>query len=90
MERANRHSAPSSGAQVFDFDEALFASCPAETRNELLREAGLLAAVFAPNGEPGALERMALQLSAGDRDAEMGRHHARRLAAALKRLARAA
>lgn len=51
-------------------------------------EARLLAGVFAPGGEADALTRMAAQLSAGERDGEMDRAHARLLAAALKRLAR--
>ena len=48
----------------------------------------MLAGVFAPDGGARGLMRMADQLSAGTRDAEMDRAHARRLAAALKRLAR--
>jgi hypothetical protein len=55
-----------------------------------LREARLLASAFAPKASARGLRRMAAQLSAGARDAQMGRAHARRLAAALKRLAKAA
>lgn len=53
-----------------------------------MMEARLLAGVFAPHGDATALERIAIQLSAGERDGEMDRAHARRVAAALKRLAR--
>lgn len=76
--------------EVLDFDEALLDACAPGLRADLLREAELLASAFAPCGGAGALRRMASQLSAGQQDGEMGRHHARRLAAALKRLARAA
>lgn len=61
-----------------------------EVRADLLREARLLAGVFAPDGDAAKLRSMTEQLNSGARDAEMDRHHARRLAAALKRLAEAA
>jgi hypothetical protein len=77
-------------AQIIDFDEALLDACPAPQRNEVMREAELLAQAFAPGADAERLRRMADQLSTGQRDAEMGRAHARRLAAALKRLAKAA
>lgn len=73
--------------EIVDFDDALLDACAAAVRTDLLVEARLLAGVFAPTGDPAALKRMAAQLSAGERDAEMDRSHARRLAAALKRLA---
>ena len=76
--------------QVVDFDEWLFDAFPPEDRYELIREAQLLASVFAPNGGAADLRRMATQLSAGERDAEIGRAHARRLAAALRFLEKAA
>jgi len=80
---------PASGAcEVVDFDEALFDACSAEVRADLLAEARLLAGVFAPGADGAALGKLAGQLSAGERDAEIGRAHARRLASALKRLAR--
>lgn len=71
-----------------DFDAAMLDACKPEIRADLLREARLLADVFAPEGGASALVGMADQLSAGSRDGEMERAHARRLAAALKRLAR--
>lgn len=63
-------------------------ACPPEVQADLMMEARLLAGVFAPHGDATALERIAIQLSAGERDGEMDRAHARRVAAALKRLAR--
>lgn len=65
-------------------------ACSPGVLADLMTEAQLLAGVFAGGAGPGALERMAIQLSAGERDAEMDRSHARRLAAALRRLARSA
>lgn len=90
MEGSRRHSAGGESADVIDFDEALLNACAPEIRADLMLEARLLAGVFAPNGSADALARMARQLSAGERDAEMDRAHARRIAAALKRLAREA
>jgi hypothetical protein len=87
MGHPHRHESPKGPCQVIDFDEALLNACPLDVRTELMAEARLLAGVFAPGGG-GALERMATQLSAGERDREMQRAHARRLAAALRRLAR--
>jgi len=76
--------------EVFDFDEALLNACAPWLRADLLTEAELVAEVFAPSGRREDLEGMAAQLSAGQRDAEMDRCHARKLAAALRHLARAA
>jgi hypothetical protein len=90
MAQTNENIRRGPPAEIVDFDEALLDSCEPRTKAELLREAQLLAGVFAPSGEASALVRMAAQLSAGERDAEMDRAHARRLAAALKRLARRA
>lgn len=74
--------------EVIDFDEALLDARPAEEKAELLTEARMLAQAFAPEGDLAQLERMALTLSSGARDAEMGRAHARKLAAALRHLIR--
>ena len=90
MERPHRQETGRPTGQIVDFDEAMLDACPAEDRDNLLNEAHLLASVFAPGGTRADLQGIAAQLSGGVRDAEMGRHHARRLAAALKRLARAA
>jgi hypothetical protein len=87
MGHPRRHEGSSEPCQVIDFDEALLNACPPEVQSELMTEARLLAGVFAPGGGR-ALDHMARQLSAGERDGEIHRAHARRLAAALKRLAR--
>lgn len=81
---------PHGACQVYDFDHALLAACPAGRKADLLLEAELLAGVFAPGGDRRELERMAAQLSHGERDDEMSRAHARLLAAALRHLAHAA
>lgn len=87
MGHPRRHQDPKGPCEVIDFDQALLNACSPEVRTELMAEARLLAGVFAPGGGGSALERMAIQLSAGERDGEMHRAHARRLAAALRRLA---
>lgn len=88
MGHPRRNDAGREACRVLDFDDALLNACAPETRSDLLIEARLLAGVFAPRGQADALTRMAAQLSAGERDSEMDRAHARLLAAALKRLAR--
>jgi len=76
--------------EILDFDAALLDACSPELRADLLAEARLLAGVFAPSAGPEGMEAMAAQFSAVVRDPEISRVHARRIAAALKRLARAA
>lgn len=88
MARASEQSKTRRTGEIVDFDEAFLDACDPHLRAELLMEAQLLAGVFAPGGDSVSLRAMAVQLSAGARDAEMERAHARRLAAALKRLAR--
>jgi len=90
MPRPRQYEGPPEACEIVDFDEVLLDACPAALRADLMTEAELLAGVFAPGREPEALERIAARLSAGQRDGEMNRAHARRLAAALKRLARKA
>jgi hypothetical protein len=90
MGNPRRDEGPRGPCEVIDFDGALLDACSADVRADLLLEAKLLAGVFAPAGDPGSLAKMAAQLSAGERDAEMDRAHARRLAAALKHLAKSA
>ena len=75
--------------EVIDFDEVLLDSCDPEERADLLTEARILAYAFSDTGAAADLEEMARTLSAGRRDSEMGRAHARKLAAALRRLAKA-
>jgi hypothetical protein len=75
-------------AEIVDFDEVWLDRLAPERRADLLAEARLLARVFAPRDEAEALQAMARALSAGAKDREMDRRHARGLAAALRRLAR--
>ena len=88
MGRPRTYPAGRESAEIIDFDEALLNACGPEIRADLMLEARLLAGVFAPDGTAEALVRLARRLSVGARDAEMDRAHARRIAAALKRLAR--
>lgn len=90
MQRALRRPRPQPGAEIIDFDEALLDACPADVRAELLTEARMLARAFAPDGRADQLEAMAQALSCGKRDGWMGRARARKMAAALRRLARQA
>lgn len=86
---SDHHIKSSSRAcKIVDFDTIMLQACKAEILSDLLREARLVAGVFAPGGDAGELLKLADQLSSGFRDDEMDRVHARRLAAALKRLAR--
>ena len=75
-------------AEILDFDEALLQACPAGLRAELMSEASLLAQAFAPEGRPAQLESMAVALTRGAQSPDMNRGRARRLAAALRNLAR--
>jgi hypothetical protein len=75
-------------AEVVDFDDALLEACSPDLRADLLAEAAMLAQAFAPEGDPEHLTAIAHALSSGERDGEMDGHHARRLAAALRHLAR--
>jgi len=90
MNRARTYERPREACEIIDFDDVLLAACRPEARADLLTEADLLAGAFAPSGSPEALEQLAEMLSSGERDAEMGRAHARRLAAALRRRAKSA
>lgn len=87
MGRTRENERLSQRCEIVDFDVALLDACAPAQRADLLREARLLAGVFAPGGVSADLRAIAHQLSSGARDTEMQRAHARRLAAALKRLA---
>jgi hypothetical protein len=87
MGSTSKHGATPGHAEIFSFDDALLDACPADVRTDLLAEAAMLAQAFAPEGDPAHLTAMAQALSAGERDSEMDRSHARRLAAALRHLA---
>ena len=88
MARADPHREAPAKAEVVDFEAALLDACPPEQREELMAEAALLADAFSPSGRPEELDAMAATLCAGARDAETDGDHARRLAAALRTLAR--
>jgi len=76
------------GAEVIDFDAALLDARPADQRIELIAEASILAAAFAPKGRAAEIERLARRLENGLSDLEMGRARAKLLAAALRQVAR--
>ncbi len=88
MNRARMSEPHRKACEVIDFDDALLDACPADEKAELLTEARILAQAFAAEGGAGQLEEMAETLSSGFREAHMERAHARKLSAALKRLAR--
>lgn len=90
MSHAQKSDPDKSTCEVIDFGEALIDACPAGEREELMTEAKILAQAFASDAGGEVLEEMAEALSTGGRDAEMDRVHARKLAAALRRLAREA
>lgn len=72
---------------VVDFDDALLDACSSEERAELMTEAKILAHALG-EADLGKLEILAQELSVGARDQDMDRAHARKLSAALRRLAR--
>lgn len=84
---SNSHPKPTA-CEVIDFDDALLDACPPAEKADLLTEARILAQVFATEGGPSELQDMAQTLSTGVREAHMERAHARKLSAALKRLAK--
>jgi hypothetical protein len=87
---APRPDAPLAGGEIIDFDQAMLDACPPGERARLMTEAALLVQAFAPAGRTAQLEALALKLQSGVRDLQYGRAHARRLAAALRRMACAA
>ena len=70
------------------FDEVMLDACGPALRSQLLVEAAMLAEAFAPEGRTEQLLAMAATLASGARDDEMDRERARRLACALRCLAR--
>jgi hypothetical protein len=90
MKQPRKQQARSRPAKVVDFDEILLGACAPQARAALMVEAEMLAAAFAPNRDSDVLKRLAAHLASGERDAEMDRAHAHRLAAALRRLAKPA
>ena len=88
MNPSRREDGLRAAGEIVDFDEALLDACPAEELAELMREAGLLAQAFAPEGRAAQIRALASELQSGLRHLERGRRHAVHLAAALRRLAR--
>ena len=88
MKHAHHSPHGQESCEIVDFGEALLEACPPEEREDLMTEARILAQAFG-DGAVEELERMAEDLSTGARDDEMGGPHARKLAAALRRLAEA-
>jgi hypothetical protein len=77
-------------AEIVQFDDVVLDACGPELRSELLTEAAMLAEAFAPEGRAEQLHAIAATLASGARDEEMDHTRARRLACALRRLARGA
>jgi hypothetical protein len=88
MDRARKTAPQATPAEVIDFDPLLLNALAPDVRAAVMAEARLLARAFAPVGRRQELEAMSEALSAGLRDRDMDRKHARRLAAALNSLAR--
>ncbi|HEY8614748.1 hypothetical protein [Phenylobacterium sp.] len=88
MESLRRPAAQAGTAEIIDFDEALLAACPPELRQDLMTEASMLADACSADDRPQELEAIARSLSDGARQAGMGRARARRLAAAIRSIAR--
>ena len=79
---------PPDTGEVISFDDALLEACPTELRAALLEEAAMLVRAFAPEGRTDQLTAMATALSSGPKSGRgVDRMRARRLAAALRRLA---
>lgn len=94
MSNLSKVAARAATAQIIDFDEVLIQALSPDARLELYAEAAMLAEAFAPardrNVRPDALEDLARALASGDYKAEIGHHHARRLSAALRLMAKTA
>jgi hypothetical protein len=87
MRNSLQDGATPKSADIVDFDEAMLDACTPELRADLLAEAALLAQAFAPERDPARLTAMAEALCRGEPHSGVDRGHARRLAAALRRLA---
>ena len=90
MDKHSEKGAQPETAKVVNFEDALLGACPPEARAQVLAEAALLADAFAPDGRSEQLTAMAQALTTDGPDPHLDREHARRLAAALRRLARQA
>lgn len=78
----------SKGGKVVEFDQGLLDACPPDVRAEILTEASLLAQALRPEERSAQLTTIADALASRRHEGEPDRLHARRLAAALRRLAR--
>lgn len=87
MNRPHQMKAPRERCEIVDFDDVLLDAATPEERAELMTEAKILAHAL---GDAGLhqLEALAQDLSVGVRDQDMDRAHARKLSAALRRLAK--
>lgn len=90
MDRAPRRDEPHASGDIVDFEEALLDACPIELQVELMTEAAMLAALFKPEERAARVAALAQELRTTTREAAMPRPRARKLAAALKRLAKRA
>ncbi|WP_374472567.1 hypothetical protein [Phenylobacterium sp.] len=88
MDRARRPAAPRGTAEIIDFDAAMLAACPPELREDLLTEAAMLADACPAEDRPRQLEAIAQTLCEAERQDQAERARARRLAAALRTIAR--
>lgn len=87
MTRPHHSRAEHGQCIVVDFDDALLDACPQDERAELMTEAKILAHALG-EADLAKLELLAQELSVGARDQDMDRAHARKLSAALRRLAK--
>jgi hypothetical protein len=87
MSKAPAANDRAGGEKVVDFDEVLLDACPARERDELMAEADLLARVFAPQGRGPEIAELARTVQSSVPHLRQGRAYARRLVAALRRLA---
>lgn len=87
MNRSHPIKARQQPCEIVDFDDALLDACSPEERTELMTEAKILAHALGDTGL-AELETLAQDLSVGARDEDMDRAHARKLSAALRRLAK--
>jgi hypothetical protein len=88
MDPARHNSEAQSSAEIIDFEEGVLDACPAELREELEAEAELLGSALPRDGRARELRKMAQAISAEGPDRQMDAGRARRLAAALRRLAK--
>ena len=79
---------PPAKAEVVQLDDAVLEACGPQLRAELLTEAAMLAQAFAPEGRTEQLFAMAATLASDAGGPAKDETRARKLAWALRRLAR--